>query len=331
VLDSPEAGWQPEDGSKDDVASFAASLLQRHSAMLHEYFQIQIDAAGNVAALPQLIPGYVPAMQLLPMFLLRLTTEVDWAAEAPCLEGVCRELAAFYSLRPGVASLLSHLPAHPDNVQTLGGSDNSPAAPDATGQAEGAAAAALDGEQHVNGQGCCRGTCGPRLEKGDEADAMAEVTEEALPEATAECDADSLVNDARARRQRLHWSVPCASAAAQLCSRRAQAAPARAATRHPNVHAAAREYGQRRQHRSGQHVLPASLSTRAPLLIWRRFRLHVPASCTKCSSAADSQLWRNKKMRLPYGATVVCSFVLIYSGNAMRGGDTQRRFAGEVR
>ena len=219
LLDAPEAGWQPEDGSKDDVANFAASLLQRHSAMLQEYFQISIDAGGNIAALPQLIPGYVPIMQLLPMFLLRLTTEVNWSAEAPCLEGICRELAAFYCLRPGAASLHSQAPAHPDNVQTLGGNSSAPgtaAGDDVMGDAEIAAVAALDEEQE-QGQGCCRGTCGPRLEKADVADAAAEASVDAALAAAVESNVDALVDDARGRRKRLHWSVRRAATPPLLC------------------------------------------------------------------------------------------------------------------
>jgi hypothetical protein len=205
VLDAPEAGWRPEDGSKDEVAIFAASFLQKHSAMLHEYFQIQIDAAGNVIALPQLIPGYVPAMQLLPMFLLRLTAEVNWSAEAPCLEGICRELAAFYCLRPGVASLHSQALTHPDNVQTLGGGSitaSAAAGDDVMEEAEIADVTAVGEEQ-----GCCRGTCAPMLEKGEVADVAAEAGVDAELAAVPECSVDSLVDDARERRKRLHWLV----------------------------------------------------------------------------------------------------------------------------
>jgi hypothetical protein len=203
VLDAPEAGWRPEDGSKDEVADFAASLLQQHGDMLLEYFCIAIDAQGNITALPQLIPGYVPVMQLLPMFLLRLTTEVDWGAEAACLRGVCRELAAFYCLRPGVAALHSQPPTHPDNVQTLGSSGSGPGlsgSEDTMADAELAALAALEAAQAG-----CRGTCGPRLEKGDGIDAAMEAGVDEALAAAADSGADALVADARERRKRLHW------------------------------------------------------------------------------------------------------------------------------
>jgi hypothetical protein len=175
--------------------------------MLAEYFQIRFDAEGNVTALPQLIPGYVPAMQLLPMFLLRLTTEVDWSAEAPCLNGICREVAAFYCLRPGVAALHSQHPTHPDNVQALtSGAGGSAAVGDvAMSAAEAAAVAAMEEEER---RACCRGTCGPRLEKGDMLDAGVEAGVDAALAAVLEGSVDALVADARERRKRLHWCAP---------------------------------------------------------------------------------------------------------------------------
>lgn len=211
VLDAPEAGWRPEDGSKSEVANFAASLLLQHSAMLQEYFCIRIDSEGNISALPQLIPGYVPVMQLLPMFLLRLTTEIDWSAEAPCLKGICKELAAFYCLRPGVAALHSQSATHPDNVQNLGmsgGGPNFSVADECMEVGELAAAASLDEEQ----KGCCRGTCAPRLEKGDAIDAAVEVGADDAVVSEVENSVDALVADARERRKRLHWyssASPC--------------------------------------------------------------------------------------------------------------------------
>ena len=44
----------------------------------------------------QLVPGYVPPLCGLPLFVLRLATRVDWTAEQPCFESLARELAVFY-------------------------------------------------------------------------------------------------------------------------------------------------------------------------------------------------------------------------------------------
>ena len=46
----------------------------------------------------QLIDGYVPLLNALPLLVLRLASSVDWSAEAPCFESLARELAAFFRL-----------------------------------------------------------------------------------------------------------------------------------------------------------------------------------------------------------------------------------------
>jgi DNA mismatch repair protein MLH1 len=66
--------------------------------MLLEYFSISISPEGNLLALPQLIPKYIPPLENLPMFLLNLCVNVDWSDEQPCLGGIARQLAEFYAL-----------------------------------------------------------------------------------------------------------------------------------------------------------------------------------------------------------------------------------------
>ncbi|KAG0720034.1 DNA mismatch repair protein Mlh1 [Chionoecetes opilio] len=41
---------------------------------------------------------YVPRMEGLPMFIIRLGSEVDWSKESDCFEGFARELARFYAV-----------------------------------------------------------------------------------------------------------------------------------------------------------------------------------------------------------------------------------------
>lgn len=70
-----------------------AALLQ-HAAMLGEYFGIVIGDDGGLAALPQLIDGYVPQMARLPAFLLHMARDVEWHQEKPCfhtLAQVCTQ------------------------------------------------------------------------------------------------------------------------------------------------------------------------------------------------------------------------------------------------
>ena len=42
--------------------------------------------------------GYVPPLLGLPLFVWRLATQVDWAQEQQCFEGIARQLARFYRL-----------------------------------------------------------------------------------------------------------------------------------------------------------------------------------------------------------------------------------------
>lgn len=66
--------------------------------MLKEYFSIEITAEGNLIGLPMVIRDYVPCMDKLPLFFLRLGTEVDWESEIGCFDSLARELAILYSL-----------------------------------------------------------------------------------------------------------------------------------------------------------------------------------------------------------------------------------------
>lgn len=65
--------------------------------MLMEYFSMEVSKDGNLVALPMIIQNYVPCMDKLPLFLLRLGTEVDWETEKGCFDTFSRELAIFYS------------------------------------------------------------------------------------------------------------------------------------------------------------------------------------------------------------------------------------------
>jgi DNA mismatch repair protein MLH1 len=68
--------------------------------MLNEYFSLDISADGQLIGLPMIIRDYRPQFEKLPMFLLRLGTEVDWESERGCFDGVAKELAIFYCAEP---------------------------------------------------------------------------------------------------------------------------------------------------------------------------------------------------------------------------------------
>lgn len=92
------------------LASQAAACLEDNAEMLEEYFNVVIERNDEgkimLTGLPMLLEGYRPEPHALPLFLLRLATEVDWSEERQCFQGVCLELAAFYA----------ELPAEADNV-----------------------------------------------------------------------------------------------------------------------------------------------------------------------------------------------------------------------
>ncbi|NXU49726.1 MLH1 protein, partial [Turnix velox] len=99
ALDDPESGWTEEDGPKEGLAEYIVEFLKKKTEMLKDYFSLEIDEEGNLIGLPLLIDNYVPALEGLPMFILRLATEVNWDEEKECFESLSKELALFYSIR----------------------------------------------------------------------------------------------------------------------------------------------------------------------------------------------------------------------------------------
>jgi DNA mismatch repair protein MLH1 len=88
----------------------ATACLIEKAGMLKDYFSIVVethtDGRALLTGLPVLLEGYVPSPHGLPMFLLRLATEVDWTEERRCFHAICMELGSYY------ASL-----AHDDNLK----------------------------------------------------------------------------------------------------------------------------------------------------------------------------------------------------------------------
>ncbi|KAM4841999.1 DNA mismatch repair protein Mlh1 isoform 2-T2 [Thomomys bottae] len=99
ALDSPESGWTEEDGPKEGLAEYIVEFLKKKAEMLADYFSLEIDEEGNLTGLPLLIDNYVPPLEGLPIFILRLATEVNWDEEKECFESLSKECAVFYSIR----------------------------------------------------------------------------------------------------------------------------------------------------------------------------------------------------------------------------------------
>ncbi|XP_069586417.1 DNA mismatch repair protein Mlh1 [Ranitomeya imitator] len=99
ALDSPESGWTEEDGPKEGLTEYIVQFLQKKSEMLKDYFSLEIDEGGNLTGLPLLLDNYIPPLEGLPMFILRLATEVNWDDEKGCFESFSKECSMFYSIR----------------------------------------------------------------------------------------------------------------------------------------------------------------------------------------------------------------------------------------
>ncbi|XP_049927044.1 DNA mismatch repair protein Mlh1 [Epinephelus moara] len=99
ALDSEESGWTEEDGPKEGLAQYIVDFLKKKSEMLEDYFSLEIDQEGNLTGLPLLLDKYTPVMEGLPMFILRLATEVNWDNEKECFRDFSKECSMFYSIR----------------------------------------------------------------------------------------------------------------------------------------------------------------------------------------------------------------------------------------
>ena len=115
ALDDPLTEWTPDDGAKDVLARRCAKFLYTKATMLDDFFSIQIskrqmpgdnDDAGGAAgveivleSLPMLMDGYEPNLVDLPLFVIRMATEVDWDDEKRCFDSLSNEIAMFYSIK----------------------------------------------------------------------------------------------------------------------------------------------------------------------------------------------------------------------------------------
>uniref|UniRef100_T1JAM6 MACPF domain-containing protein n=1 Tax=Strigamia maritima TaxID=126957 RepID=T1JAM6_STRMM len=97
ALNSEESGWSEADGDKEMLANNIVALLKSKASMLDEYFSLEINEDGKLCSIPLLLDNYIPAMENLPMYILRLATEVDWNCEKECFQTFSQETAKFYA------------------------------------------------------------------------------------------------------------------------------------------------------------------------------------------------------------------------------------------
>ena len=102
ALDQEETGWKPEDGDKRDLAQHVVDLLDSKKEMLSDYFSLEMEVIGEdlyLTGLPHLLDDFCPWFGGLPVYLIRLATEVNWEDEKKCFDTFSKETAAFYSVK----------------------------------------------------------------------------------------------------------------------------------------------------------------------------------------------------------------------------------------
>lgn len=96
-FDLEECGWEESDGDKLMLAEQVEGILNDNREMLLDYFGIKINENSELEGLPLIVPSYHPLMSYLPLFLIRLATEVNYEEEVDCFTTIVSELATFYS------------------------------------------------------------------------------------------------------------------------------------------------------------------------------------------------------------------------------------------
>ncbi|EGF81928.1 hypothetical protein BATDEDRAFT_33018 [Batrachochytrium dendrobatidis JAM81] len=92
--------WDDSMLSKSDIAANVADTLCLQREMLQEYFSIGISLDGCLVSLPVLMRGeYLPNLDYLPEFILRLGGHVSWDAEKACFKSIAEEISVFYSVK----------------------------------------------------------------------------------------------------------------------------------------------------------------------------------------------------------------------------------------
>eukprot|EP01134_Creolimax_fragrantissima_P000590 CFRG0590T1 len=105
ALSDPTSGFSEEEyGSSEHMIANVYEELMSKRGILLEYFSIEITDEGKLSSLPLILKDYEPDFHRLPMFILRLATEVEWSSEEDCFRTLANEICIFYQFRQSLRS-----------------------------------------------------------------------------------------------------------------------------------------------------------------------------------------------------------------------------------
>ncbi|XP_003743640.1 DNA mismatch repair protein MLH1 [Galendromus occidentalis] len=95
-LKSAKSGLNADMDNASELVEHACKKLLSVSEMLKCYFSIEIEEDG-LSRLPVVLDGLRPRIGALPLFLLRLASDINYEDEKTCFRGVCRAIADLYA------------------------------------------------------------------------------------------------------------------------------------------------------------------------------------------------------------------------------------------
>ena len=97
ALDHEDWDWNDSNVmSKSEISIDICDKFMEFSGMFLEYFMIKVRD-GKIYSLPNILKGYTPNVVKLPLFLIKVGSEVDFTDEKTCFDGLCKQLAMLYT------------------------------------------------------------------------------------------------------------------------------------------------------------------------------------------------------------------------------------------
>jgi len=104
-LDTKEGGWTEQHEEKALLADIIKTKLIENAPIMKEYFGLNISSEGKLESLPLLLENDTPNLGKLPIYLLKLATEIDWECEEKCFKNFCQQTSEFYAAMPNIENV----------------------------------------------------------------------------------------------------------------------------------------------------------------------------------------------------------------------------------